>query len=96
MKTAALGRGKAKDAYDIYFLVKHYHTGVLGLAGLFEHYRWTKTIVEKKQKLGDKFASPDHAGPTDVANFIEPENEEERELIKRDAYEQIHALLELI
>ena len=23
MKTAALGRGKAKDAYDIYFIIKH-------------------------------------------------------------------------
>lgn len=24
MKTAAMGRGKAKDAYDLYFLIKHY------------------------------------------------------------------------
>ncbi|MDK2860380.1 MAG: hypothetical protein PWP25_1566, partial [Sphaerochaeta sp.] len=27
MKTAAMGRGKAKDAYDIYFLIKHYPGG---------------------------------------------------------------------
>ena len=28
MKTAAIGRGKAKDAYDIYFITKHYIGGV--------------------------------------------------------------------
>ncbi|MCD7951203.1 MAG: hypothetical protein LUG12_13235 [Erysipelotrichaceae bacterium] len=28
MKTAALGRGKPKDAYDIYFVVKYYPGGV--------------------------------------------------------------------
>ena len=28
MKTAAMGRGKAKDAYDIYFIIKHYIGGV--------------------------------------------------------------------
>ncbi len=27
MKTAVLGRGKPKDAYDIYFIVKHYPGG---------------------------------------------------------------------
>lgn len=32
MKTAAMGRGKAKDAYDIYFIIKHYVGGVRELA----------------------------------------------------------------
>lgn len=32
MKTAAMGRGKAKDAYDIYFLIRHYRGGVKKLA----------------------------------------------------------------
>ena len=27
MKTAAMGRGKAKDAYDIFFLIRHYRGG---------------------------------------------------------------------
>ena len=36
MKTAALGRGKAKDAYDIYFIIKHYSGGVKALANEFK------------------------------------------------------------
>lgn len=37
MKTAAMGRGKeAKDAYDIYFIIKHYIGGVRELAKEFE------------------------------------------------------------
>lgn len=35
MKTAALDRGKTKDAYDIYFVVKHYVGGATGLAKEF-------------------------------------------------------------
>lgn len=48
-----------------------------------------------KVKLGEKFASIDHAGPKDVADFLEAEDEE-REQIIRDAYEQVQALLSQI
>lgn len=93
MKTAAMGRGKAKDAYDLYFLVKHYHDGIDGLAKLFEHYKESKIIADMKEKLSEKFASPSHAGPADVASFLNPVDEEEIAFIKRDAYERIQALL---
>lgn len=36
MKTAAMGRGKTKDAYDIYFLIRHYRGGVKELAKEFQ------------------------------------------------------------
>ena len=93
MKTAAMGRGKAKDAYDLYFLVKHYHDGLDSLAKLFEDYRESRIILEMKEKLSEKFASPNHAGPTDVAAFLDLEDEEEIAFTKRDAYEQIQALI---
>ena len=93
MKTAAMGRGKAKDAYDLYFLVKHYHDGLDSLAKLFEDYRESRIILEMKEKLSEKFASPNHAGPTDVAAFLDLVDEEEIAITKRDAYEQIQALI---
>ena len=93
MKTSAMGRGKAKDAYDLYFLIKHYPKGVDGLSKLFEDYKDSKTILEMKEKLAEKFASPNHAGPTDIAAFLGLENEEEIAFTKRDAYEQIKALI---
>ena len=58
MKASAMGRGKAKDAYDLYFLIKHYQTGVDELAKLFEDYKDSKIILQMKEKLAEKFASP--------------------------------------
>ena len=45
-----------------------------------------------KVKLEEKFKSIDHAGPVDVADFMEAEGEE-RGFIIRDAYERVQALL---
>ena len=96
MKTAALGRGKAKDAYDIYFLIKHYSGGIRDLSKLFKDYSHTETIQNMKEKLSDKFASPEHSGSIDVSDFLAPDTDDEIAFIRRDAYEQIHALLEMI
>lgn len=96
MKTAALGRGKAKDAYDIYFLIKHYRGGVHELAKEFAGYGELQIIVEMKEKLSDKFASENHAGPVDVVTFLDVIDEDEEAFIKRDAYEQVQALVKSI
>lgn len=96
MKTAALGRGKAKDAYDIYFLLKHYSGGVQEVARLFATTRDTATIAKMKEKLYEKFASPDHAGPADVSAFMDLDDEEEISFIRRDTFEQVQALLKHI
>lgn len=53
-------------------------------------------IQEMKQKLHEKFASEKHAGPKDVADFMDLMDEDEIEMIKRDAYEQVKALLSKI
>lgn len=96
MKTAAMGRGKAKDAYDIYFLIKHYNGGIKELATQFKNLGEKQIILDMKLKLNEKFASMNHSGPKDVAEFMDLLDEEEYEMIKRDAYEQIQALLRLI
>lgn len=96
MKVAAMGRGKAKDAYDVYFIIKHYDGGAKALADEFGDVRDKKIVMDMKEKLSGKFASPEHAGPRDVSDFLDLDDDEEKEMIKRDAYEQIHALLDLI
>ena len=96
MKTTAMGRGKAKDAYDIYFVIKHYIGGVDSLAEEFRAVRNKQIVIDMKEKLSDKFASEKHAGPKDVSDFMDLADEEEIELIRRDAYEQISALIEKI
>ena len=47
-----------------------------------------------KEKLSDKFASENHTGPKDVSDFMYLADDEEIALIKRDAYEQVQALIE--
>ena len=96
MKTAAIGRGKAKDAYDIYFLMKHYTGGVKSLSKEFDSCRDFPTVKDMKIKLSEKFASENHAGPVDVSDFLNLENQEEIEMTRRDAYEQVKSLLDLI
>ena len=96
MKTAAMGRGKAKDAYDIYFVIKHYAGGVEALAKEFGPVRDRPMITEMKEKLSDKFASENHAGPKEVSDFMDMIDDEEIEFVKRDAYEQVQALIEKI
>lgn len=96
MKTAAMGRGKAKDAYDIYFVIKHYAGGVEALAKEFDTVRDRPMVNEMKEKLLDKFGSENHAGPKDVSDFMDLMDDEEIALIKRDAYEQVQALIERI
>lgn len=96
MKTAAMGRGKAKDAYDIYFLIKHYPGGAKQLALEFSGSSKTPIVREMREKLSEKFASVDHAGPVDVAAFMDLSDEQEIEMIRRDAFEQAQALLSSI
>ena len=85
-----------KDAYDIYFLIKHYKNGVKELAQLFKECGDVKLIQEMKDKLSKKFGSPNHAGPVDVAAFMDLEDNDEIEFVKRDAYEQVKTLIENI
>lgn len=94
MKTSALGRGKPKDAYDIYFCLTHYEGGVRKLAEEFETYKNAPLVRNTFKKLAEKFASPEHAGPMDIVAFMDIQDEEERERIKQDAYQRIQYLLE--
>ena len=66
------------------------------LAKEFEPVRDKNIVIEAKDKLAGKFASENHAGPKDVADFMDLEDEESIEMTKRDAYEQVQALLNLI
>ena len=96
MKSAALGRGKPKDAYDIYFILNNYPGGVKKLAKEFLPYSDFPLIKEMCQKLGEKFASPNHAGPIDVVSFLDVEDSEEQSRIKQDAYQKVKYLIEQI
>ena len=51
-------------------------------------------VREGFKNIGEKFASPDHVGPTFVADFEEISDPEARAATKRDAYERVQYLLQ--
>jgi hypothetical protein len=97
MKGMALAdRIKEKDAYDIYYSVGHYPGGVEALVREFLPHRAHGLVVEGLGSIADEFASPEHAGPRYVADFLEVSDTDDREILVRDAYERVHALLDAL
>ncbi len=93
MKSAALSsRVKEKDAYDIWFTLSNYPGGVNTIAGEFDAVAGHGLVLEAVGVLKTTFASPGHFGPVSVAGFLELDGEE-ADLVKRDAYERVQALL---
>lgn len=93
MKAAALGRGKPKDAYDIYCVVDNFEGGIKGLTEEFLPYANKELIKDMCAKLNEKFETSNHAGPVDVVKFMGLTDEEEAERIKQDVYQKIHYLV---
>lgn len=94
MKTMALGRGKPKDAYDIYWVINHYSGGVKALATEFTPYIGKELVQQMREKLQEKFASINHAGPADIVSFLDITDDEEIDRIKQDAYQKVHYLVD--
>ena len=96
MKAEAMGRGKTKDAYDIYFCLCNYPGGVRELAKAFFPYRGHGLVKEIRQKLAEKFASPEYAGPADIVSFLDIADAEEAARIRQDAYQRVKYLLDAL
>lgn len=94
MKAMALAdRVKEKDAWDIWFCMAHYPGGVNALVEAFCPHVGNRLVSEGLEKIKEKFASPEHAGPTWCADFDEIDDPDARAARKRDAYERVASLL---
>src|SRR5262249_17289646 len=92
MKGFALSRNEAKDAYDIYYMTKYYPGGIEELVQCFQPYLTNVLVRGGLQRIREKFRSPEHIGPKNVADEIEEEDGVIEN--RRDAFEQVNALLE--
>lgn len=94
MKGMALAdRLKEKDAWDIYFCLRHHPGGVENLIKEFEPYIDHGLVKEGLAKIAVKFASLNQIGPRHVADFESVTDVEERARIERDAFERVDYLL---
>ena len=90
---AMMSRDKEKDAYDIFFCVSNYPGGLDTLVKEIRPHLSHGLVREGLENIAGKFASPEHVGPAQVADFDEIPEGEDREMVKRDAYEKIHYVL---
>ncbi len=86
-------RRKAKDAYDVYFVLQNYPGGVDEVVKSFRPHLKLGLVQEGLKKLAGKFASLDHVGPRDAAEFEEALDRDERGIRQRDAFEKVNHLL---
>lgn len=94
MKGMALDeRLKEKDAWDIYYCMQNYPGGIDALAEEFRPHILHGLVREGLKKIAKHFASEDKIGPKFVVDFEELDDPEEKERIKRDAYERVNAFL---
>jgi hypothetical protein len=94
MKGMALyDRLKEKDAYDVYFCLKNYPGGREALVEEFRSHVSHSLVKEALGKIAEKFASLEHVGPVQVADFMLLDDAEEREQVQRDAFELVDYLV---
>lgn len=93
MKGLAMrGRNKLKDPYDIYFCLRNHPAGSQGLATALRRLVRSDLAREALVAIRKQFRSPADRGPKKVAEFLEEEGED-AELVQRDAYERVNAML---
>ena len=92
MKAMALSdRLKEKDAYDIYYCIRHYPGGITALAEAFRPLAGHGLVQEALGKIREKFATPSHIGPKHVADFYGVTDPDARAILLRDASERVMA-----
>lgn len=89
-------RYKEKDAYDIYFTILHYPGGINELVKIFQPSKSNKLVREGLAKIKAKFKDINAPGPVWLTNFEDIDDEEEKERVKRDAYERVNAFLDTL
>ena len=95
MKGMALWqRMKEKDAYDIYFTILHFPGGIDSLVEIFKPVTDNNLVKEGLGKILAKFNSINSIGPAWLIKFLDIEDNDERERVKRDCFERVVALME--
>ncbi len=55
-----------------------------------------KLFIQALNLIKESFKNLDSLGPVAVANFFEPSEAEEREIIQRDSYETINRIMKYL
>jgi len=89
---AFLGRGENKDAYDLYYLIRNFGSGIEELAACLRPLMDSDFTKQALKVLHNDFCSHDATGPRRVADFLQGEHDD---VIQADVVGFISALLDL-
>ena len=90
---AFLGRGENKDAYDLYYLVRNYGSGVEDVAVCLRPLLGDEEAQSAVQVLRDDFLDHEGIGPRRVAEFLKGASDDE---IQADVVGFVAALLDAV
>ena len=94
MKAHAInGRDKPKDVYDLCYCLDTYPGGIPALGQEWRSRSDESLIVEAVHILREKFATVNHYGPRQLANFHNSQDPDQDAQYARRAYELVKALL---
>jgi hypothetical protein len=83
---ALKGRYKEKDAYDIYFALRHYRGGAKRVAEIVGAFTGEPVVAEALKEIRSKFETPRSEGPFQVAYFLAPGDGKLQERIQGEAH----------
>ena len=69
-------RGKAKDAYDLYYVIRHHPLGPEKIGQRIRQFGEDTHVTEAIGILQRDFTEPDHVGPSRVAEFLGGPNDD--------------------
>lgn len=87
-------RRKNKDAFDIWYVLHHFPGGLEAIVAAFRPHLKNGLVQEGLKVLAEKFASLEHVGPREAAEFDEDLSTEAKAIRQRQAFELVHNLLE--
>lgn len=88
-------RKREKDAYDIYFCLRHFPGGPTALAATFTDLRGIPNVEDALTAMRSKFADENQIGPV-WASQVAEEHGDNAEIVRRDAFERAAALLDAL
>ena len=95
MKAMAMrDRLKRKDPYDVYYCLRYFPGGIEKIVGHVKLLKGNRLVQEALGILKEQFNSPEHVGPSHIAEFLELSDQDEVDRMKRDAYERVLYLVE--
>ena len=95
MKAMAMrDRLKRKDPYDVYYCLRYFPGGIEKIVEHVKLLKGNRLVQEALEILKAQFNSPEHVGPSHIAEFLELSDPDEVARTRRDAYERVLYLVE--